>query len=71
MLAQQEASSVVRLVALLILAAIFGAPRLGIEPPRYMIGLGIVLLSTGIVMLTRFLASYPKPEWKGNHEEQE
>jgi len=56
------------LYALLVLAAIFGAPEFGIEPPYYMSGLGVVLLVTGIVMLLRFFAVYPKPERRDIHE---
>ena len=50
------------LYALIVLAAVFGGPELGIEPPRYMMGLGAVFLVIGIVLLARFLSLYPKPE---------
>jgi hypothetical protein len=56
------------LYALIVLAAIFGAPHLGVEPPHYMMGLGAVILATGIVLLMRFLAVYPKRERRENHD---
>jgi len=56
------------LYALLALAAVFGAPRLGVEPPHYMAGLGIVILVIGVVLLVRFLATYPSPKRRGHHE---
>ena len=59
------------LYALLVIAAIFGAPHLAIEPPHYMMGLGIIILLIGIVMLSRFLAAHRKPERRENHDGQE
>ncbi len=56
------------LYALLVLAALFGAPHLGLEPPHYMTGLGIVILVFGVALLVRFLSTYPKPERGEDHE---
>ena len=49
------------LYALLTIVAFFGAPHIGIEPPYYLMGLGIVFCMVGVVMLARFLSTYPKP----------
>ncbi len=59
------------LYALLTLAAVFGAPHLGVEPPYYMMGLGIVILVIGVVLLFRFLGKYPRPDRRGDHERSE
>ena len=56
------------LYALLVIAAIFGSPHLGIEPPHYMMGLGAVVLLIGLVLLSRFLAAHRKRERRENHE---
>ena len=56
------------LYALLALAAVFGAPHLGVEPPHYMMGLGIAILAIGVALLVRFLAAYPSPKRRGDHE---
>ncbi|HER44434.1 MAG TPA: hypothetical protein ENO08_08245 [Candidatus Eisenbacteria bacterium] len=50
------------LYALLVLAVLFGAPHLGVEPPHYMAGLGTVMLVVGVAQLVRFLSAYPRPE---------
>lgn len=55
------------LYALLALAAVFGAPELGIEPPHYMAGLGILILVIGIALLTRFLSAYPRADRRDDH----
>lgn len=56
------------LYALLALAAVFGAPELGVEPPHYMTGLGIVILVIGVSLLVRFLSAYPKLARRDDHE---
>ena len=55
------------LYALLTLAAVFGAPELGIEPPHYTAGLGIIILAIGVALLTRFLSTYPRADRRDDH----
>jgi hypothetical protein len=55
------------LYAVLLPAALFGAPHFGIKEPHYMIGLGSVILAAGIVLLIRFLRTYSRSPMGENH----
>jgi hypothetical protein len=57
----------VYIYAALLLAAVFGTPQFGLQEPHYMMGLGSVILAAGVVLLIRFLRTYPISSMGENH----